>query len=556
MTGSKKKPILFIGLIVFLAMTVCGMIADLAFLKTGGKVTLISAGIGLLILAGCSAIDAVKRRSAEKKAMYENDPSLRSQFDMPAEQRFLRHSDNGYSTGFEDGADAPYDSDGFDDYPLEEQQDAFDEAFDSAQNSPSSFLRRRAAELRASRGGSVQEPVSDDTFVIQDGYSDNSFDSSPDYAAQDAEPTADEFEDEIQEEVPAPSRFFNRRANPVQEDFEQEQTAPQYAPQYAPQPEQYAQQYAPQPEQPAPRYAPQINQPAAEPIPQPVVAYYAQPEQPAEQPQNFEPVTLPTVDVPVQPATERNPDGGQTLESFFDSMSDDDILYRDCVEIWAADAKPSVLRLMKLVESIDDKKKQALFGRDVEYINAMIDRIYCFTRLDYVDQLLEIKKYNFSALVKECLKRFSPFFMEKRLGLLWKGLDMDVMTDRTWFVFALTQVIFNCVEFTPEGGKIAISAKRNGDYIDLMIDDNGKGISPDELPCAFIAGYMGDDAPGAYVADEGADGAPEEAGRRTGMGLFIAQSVLRKMGGDAFIESNYGKGTRVTLRVPAMKEGK
>lgn len=228
---------------------------------------------------------------------------------------------------------------------------------------------------------------------------------------------------------------------------------------------------------------------------------------------------------------------GQEIEEFFDHMSEDELLYSDCVEVWASDAKPAAVRLLKLIESLPDKKKADALGREAEYVNAMIDRIYYFTMLDSIRDNLELKKYNFSVMVKECLRRFSPFFMEKRIGLLWKGLDIDIVTDKRWLIFALTQVVFNAVEFTGLGGKIAISAKKEGSLIHLMVDDSGCGISEEDLPHIFMAGFMGDNV-------------PNESGRRTGMGLFITRSVVEKLGGTVTADSSPNKGTRITIILP------
>ncbi len=271
------------------------------------------------------------------------------------------------------------------------------------------------------------------------------------------------------------------------------------------------------------------SQPEPQPEPQPAPVAYAQP-------------------APIQSAAgagqsayraayPRQDGRGKEIEEFFDDMSEDELLYSDCVEVWAADAKPAAIRLLKQVESLSDKKMADSLGREAEYINAMLDRIYYFTMLDSIRDNLELKEYNFSAVVKDCLRRFSPFFMEKRIGLLWKGLDINIITDKRWLIFALTQVVFNAVEFTGLGGKIAISAKKEGSLIHLMVDDNGCGISEEDLPKIFMAGFMGDNV-------------PNESGRRTGMGLFITRSVVEKLGGSVTVESTIGKGTRITMILP------
>ncbi len=266
-----------------------------------------------------------------------------------------------------------------------------------------------------------------------------------------------------------------------------------------------------------------------QPIQQPAPSHYTPPQTTAYTKYRQEPQ--------YQSAYQQQNGRGKEIEEFFDDMSEDELLYSDCVEVWAADAKPAAIRLLKQVESLNDKKMADSLGREAEYINAMLDRIYYFTMLDSVRDNLELKKYNFSAVVKECLRRFSPFFMEKRIGLLWKGLDIDIITDKRWLIFALTQIVFNAVEFTGLGGKIAISAKKEGSLIHLMVDDNGCGISDEDLPHIFMAGFMGDNV-------------PNESGRRTGMGLFISRSVVEKLGGTITVESTIGKGTRITIILP------
>lgn len=480
----RKMPLFLVGVIALFAIAIIGIIVDFAA-DFGGTVAIASVLVAFVVFAIFIIIDVIRRRVAEKRAE-KHEVDSQSQFNVPAEQRFLRHSEQTEAPLYTpDQSYGSYD-DGF--------ADSFDDSFDDstpashfanpASESPSMVLRRRAAALRAAQEGTL--PDIENTF--------DSF-SSP---------------------APADSNVTDTSAAIYDDEAFAAYADDGFGP-----------------------YSDGIAETGAE------SAEY--PDDEANEPQLVpDEIPTPEVDYTVsQPASDIKPASaamttGQTLESFYADMSEDDILYRDCVEVWAADTKPSVIRLMKLVEELEDKKAQVRFGRELEYVNAMLDRISYFTQLEYVDELLELEEHNFATLVKECLKRFSPFFMEKKLGLLWKGLDVNVMTDKRWFIFALTQVIFNSVEFTPDGGKIAISAKKSDDYIDLMIDDSGKGVSPDELPCVFIAGYMGDES-------------PNEEGRRTGMGLFIAQSVLRKMGGDAFIESNYGKGTRVTLRVPAIK---
>lgn len=54
----------------------------------------------------------------------------------------------------------------------------------------------------------------------------------------------------------------------------------------------------------------------------------------------------------------------------------------------------------------------------------------------------------------------------------------------------------NCMEHTPDGGKIEIEAAENALYSEIIIKDNGTGISPEDLPHIFERFYKGKDSDG------------------------------------------------------------
>lgn len=494
MSSPRKKNIIFIGVIAFLSISFIGILLDI-ILKKEGRLAIPAVAVAFFVLAIFFLIEWIVRKRSDRDLDGDDNLYL-SQDEVPNEQRFLRH------------AEPVDDDDNWEDASIDDFDSDDDEDFVPAAPQPRGrfggvFRKREQNE------NEISSVIADERSQQTEYFSDDEQPDANDFDDID-ESFDDDFEQEPEEDflkpvmvIGAPSESAEETENETDEP-EPEQEAPVQDEVYADEPDTFD----------------EIEN-AQEPV--------------EETEDDFVPVPITrSAETSVAAVSA----AGQTLESFYENMSDEDILYRDCVEVWAADAKPNILRMIKYIEGIEDKQTQTLFGKECEYINAMLDRIYAFTQLEYIDDMLEPKQYVFSTLVKECLKRFSPFFMEKKIGLLWKGLDINVVVDKRWFIFALTQVLFNAVEFTDEGGKIAISAKRNGEYIDLIVDDSGKGISPEEMPYIFVAGYMGDDS-------------PNEDGRRTGMGLFIARSVIVKMGGDVFAESSPGKGTRVTIHLPA-----
>lgn len=507
---------------VFVIISILGIIID-AIAEAGGAIALTAVAVGFLLMAVMIITDYVMSKKKPQEPPRDNeqysffddsmgDSAYQNESydyynanDGPQNENY---SDDNYENGYQE--DFPDDNIKFEDYRSQDIEYAVEPEIPRENTSTTRF------------GGVFRRGQSNESTAISDGINGYRQDVHDDYepAHSSLELTPEEPSDFNPDDVGQPVMNFTSSPS-VRDEVTMAANA----------------------------VAPNIIQPPPNPdiiggpimsIPPKIVAYTSpSPVQPTQQPAApyTPPQPSPYTQSQPQPQYRQQGGRGKEIEEFFDNMSDDELLYSDCVEVWASDAKPAAIRLLKQVESLSDKKMADSLGREAEYINAMLDRIYYFTMLDSIRDNLELKKYNFSAVVKECLRRFSPFFMEKRIGLLWKGLDIDIISDKRWLVFALTQIVFNAVEFTGLGGKIAISAKKEGSLIHLMVDDNGCGISDEDLPNIFMAGFMGDNA-------------PNESGRRTGMGLFIALSVVEKLGGTITAESTIGKGTRITIILP------
>ncbi len=111
--------------------------------------------------------------------------------------------------------------------------------------------------------------------------------------------------------------------------------------------------------------------------------------------------------------------------------------------------------------------------------------------------------------------------------------DASFSGDLNWSAEALTNVIKNCVEHAPEGGRIEISYAANALYAEITVSDNGEGIASRDLPNIFNRFYRG-----------------ENAGENSvGIGLALAKAILTAQGGDISVRSQPGVGTSFELRV-------
>jgi signal transduction histidine kinase len=115
--------------------------------------------------------------------------------------------------------------------------------------------------------------------------------------------------------------------------------------------------------------------------------------------------------------------------------------------------------------------------------------------------------------------------------------DLRVQADDTGMRTILRNLISNAIKFTPQGGQVRLSAKKEGSHIQLRIKDTGIGIPKEGLEHLF------------ELQKERKAGTDGERG--TGLGLVLVKELTSLNQGELHIDSQEGKGTAFTVRLPA-----
>ncbi|HKS30047.1 MAG TPA: ATP-binding protein [Pyrinomonadaceae bacterium] len=122
----------------------------------------------------------------------------------------------------------------------------------------------------------------------------------------------------------------------------------------------------------------------------------------------------------------------------------------------------------------------------------------------------------------------------------------------------LSNIIENAIKYTPDGGRIRLSARGEGDEVLISVTDNGRGIPPEDMPVLFDKFHRGRPAThseamrNATTADEFLEDADVSG---VGLGLYLGRNVMEQMGGRISVESEVGRGSTFTLHLPAWREG-
>ncbi len=113
----------------------------------------------------------------------------------------------------------------------------------------------------------------------------------------------------------------------------------------------------------------------------------------------------------------------------------------------------------------------------------------------------------------------------------------EIHVDPERMAQVLGNLISNALRYTPDGGRIVLAARAQGQAVALAVQDNGEGIAADVLPHVFDSFYRGDLSRGQPDGE-------------SGLGLAIAKSIVEAHGGTISAASTLGQGTTITVTLP------
>jgi two-component system sensor histidine kinase BarA len=212
----------------------------------------------------------------------------------------------------------------------------------------------------------------------------------------------------------------------------------------------------------------------------------------------------------------------------------------------------SIIGFSEVLDSIkplDDKQRRYVqnIQKSGRVLLDMINDILDLAKIESGKMEVRLSDFRIDKVVHAQCDFFKPQTDRKNIDL---EIDVDpnlpeLFQDQSKVQQILSNLLSNAIKFTPEGGRIVVRARRDtaGDDLLLIVSDTGVGIAEEDKVAIFEKFRQG-----KAVMTQGDAITREYSG--TGLGLSIVKELCKLLGGEVTLESQLGRGSTFTVRLP------
>ena len=167
-----------------------------------------------------------------------------------------------------------------------------------------------------------------------------------------------------------------------------------------------------------------------------------------------------------------------------------------------------------------------------EKVSWLVETLLKISKIDAGTAVFEPQTVSARTLLTKAAQALAISFELRGIGLIFKSDGGTLEVDPDWTQEAIGNIVKNCMEHMPNGGKLRLSAQTTALYTEFMIEDSGEGFAEEDLPHIFERYYRGKNA------------APDSIG----IGLALSQMIITEQGGTITAENRREGGARFIIR--------
>ena len=204
--------------------------------------------------------------------------------------------------------------------------------------------------------------------------------------------------------------------------------------------------------------------------------------------------------------------------------------------------------VLSAIDALSDKQKRYVVNiqKSGRVLLDMINDILDLAKIESGRMQIRLSDFAIEQVVAAQCDMARPLTEKKNIDLeaQWPEGLPPLHQDRSRVQQLLNNLLSNAIKFTPEGGRITVSARRDEqEFLVLEVSDTGVGIAEEDQQAIFEKFRQG------RTAMPGGDAMTREYSG-SGLGLSIVKELCRLLGGDVWLESELGKGSTFRVRLP------
>jgi two-component system phosphate regulon sensor histidine kinase PhoR len=172
-------------------------------------------------------------------------------------------------------------------------------------------------------------------------------------------------------------------------------------------------------------------------------------------------------------------------------------------------------------------------------LHALIEDLLQLARIESREQAFDVTSVPVRLVVESLIEELASLSESRKVSLEIETSenDVNVAADKRAFRTIMENLLSNGLKYTPEGGQVAVSWIRDETHAVISVRDNGVGISRENQTRIFERFFRADRARTREIGG-------------TGLGLAIVKHLAIAFEGEVSVESEFGKGSTFSLRIP------
>ena len=185
----------------------------------------------------------------------------------------------------------------------------------------------------------------------------------------------------------------------------------------------------------------------------------------------------------------------------------------------------------------EGRREVSVIHRKMKSISDMVSQLLLLSQADQGREKLNLEPVDFSEICEMVAEEFTGIAQEKGIQIQTRiepGLQLTA--DQTLMIRLLGNLLENAVNYGNPGGHVWVSAWKADEYLQVLVKDDGIGISPQDLPRIWDRFYQAD---------------PSRNSDSSGLGLSMVKWIVEAHHGQISVSSELGKGTAFSCIFPS-----